>query len=207
MIAKYLFSHQEIRQHLLGCLEIALFMGKGPERFNADKASMQRSFLIPLFFLPISIGIVLSAHPSGALNAASMYALAGIYTLRLFVYLGAYLGMIYAMTRALNTCTEEQQQDFYKFATANNWLTIPAAMLMAPLVLSFLSGNHEWGEIYPLMVFIALYSYAYTAYMASRVMRIPVELGVFVAIAGMAIHQTSLDVIKQLAVGVIQMIA
>lgn len=206
MIAKNLFTSPEIRQKLLGCLEIALFMPKGAERFDADKQTMARSFLIPLLFLPISIGVVLSAHPA-ALSAGSMQVIGAIYALRLFVYLGAYLALVFAMTKFLNESAEDQMQDFYRFATANNWLTIPAAMLMAPLVLSFMSGNHEWAEIYPLMVFIALYSYAYTAFMAARVLRIPMELAVFVSIAGMAIHQTSLDVIKQVTVGVLQMIA
>ncbi len=206
MIAKYLFTSQEIRQNLLGCLEIALFMPKGSERFAADKEAMTRSFLIPLLFLPISIAVVLSAHP-GALDAGSMQVMGGIYAMRLFVYLGAYLALIFAMTKVLNESAEDHLQDFYRFATANNWLTIPAAMLMAPLVLSYMSGNHEWGDIYPLMVFIALYSYAYTAFMAARVLRIPMELAVFVSVAGMAIHQTSLDVIKQVTVGVLQMMA
>lgn len=206
MIAKYLFTPQEIRQNLLGCLEIALFMPKGADRFAADKQAMKRSFLIPLLFLPISVAIVLCAHPA-ALDTGSMQVIGAIYALRMFVYLGAFLALIFTMTKFLNESPEDHREDFYKFATANNWLMIPAAVLMAPLAISFLSGNHEWGDIYPLMVFIALYAYAYTAFMAARVLRIPMELAVFVSVAGMAIHQTSLDVIKQVTVGVLQMMA
>lgn len=206
MIAKNLFTSHEIRQNLLGCLEIALFMPKGAQRFAADKQTMTRSFLIPLFFLPVSVAIVLCAHPA-ALDTGSMQVIGLIYALRLFVYLGAYLALVFTMTKFLNETAEEHTQDFYRFATANNWLMIPAAALMAPLAISFLSGNHEWAEIYPLMVFIALYSYAYTAFMAARVLSIPMEMAVFVSIAGMAIHQTSLGLIKQVMVSVLQMIA
>ena len=80
-------------------------------------------------------------------------------------------------------------------------------LVITPLIALFMNGHYEWAEVYPLMVFITLYSYAYTAFMAAHVMRIPMELACFIAIAGMAIHQTSLDVLKWAAVGFIQLIA
>ena len=207
MIAKNPVTSQQIRQNLLGCLEIALFMRKGAGRFGANKQSMMRSFAIPFFFLPLTILIVVNAHPADDLSLASMKVIALIYSLRLFVYLGVFLAFVYMMSRILNIGEDEHQDVFYSFATANNWLMIPAAVLMAPLVISFLNGGHEWGEIYPLMVFIALYAYAYTAFMAAHVLRIPMELAGFIAIAGMAINQSALSLIKQATVGVLQFMA
>ncbi len=197
-----MFKEEEIRKNLLGCLETALFMRGGSDRFCANRKSMLKSFLIPVVLLPLTLITVLSAHPAGALNATSMQILALIYALRLFVYLGVFLSVIYCMAR-----TMDKLDAFYRFATANNWLTLPAAILITPLVVLFMNGHYEWAEIYPLMVFITLYSYAYTAFMAAHVLRIPMELACFVAITGMAIHQTSLDVLKWVAVGFIQLIA
>jgi hypothetical protein len=197
-----MFRKEEIRQNLMGCLETALFMHRGPERFSASRKSMKKSFLIPVILLPLTVITVLTAHPEGALSTSSMKALALIYSLRLFLYLGLFLSLVYTMARSM-----DRLDAFYRFAAANNWLTIPAALLIAPLVAMFTSGHYEWNEIYPLMVFITLYSYAYTAFMAAHVMRIPMELACFIAIAGMAIHQTSLDVLKWAAVGFIQLIA
>ena len=191
----------EIRKNLLGCLEIALFMRQGSERFSASKKGLKFSFLIPIILLPLTLATVLSAHPSD-LSASSAQVLGTIYALRLFVYLGLFLAFVYTMARTL-----DKLDDFYKFATANNWLTIPAAVLIAPLSIAFMSGHYEWAEIYPLMVCITLYSYAYTAYMAAHVLRVPMELACFIAIAGMAIHQTSLSALKWAAVNILQYMA
>lgn len=197
-----MFAKGEIRQNLMGCLETALFMRSGTNRFCASRQGMLKSFIIPIVLLPLTLVTVLSAHPAGQLSADATHILAAIYTLRLFIYLGAFLAFVYAMAR-----TMDRLDDFYRFASANNWLTLPAAILIAPLSIAFMNGHYEWAEVYPLMVFITLYSYAYTAFMAAHVMRIPMELACFIAIAGMAIHQTSLDVLKWAAVSFIQLIA
>ena len=197
-----MFKEKEIRKNLLGCLETALFMRRGADRFCATRSSMRKSFLIPIVLLPLTLITVLSAHPAEALSATSMQVLTVIYSLRLFIYLAAFLAVVYTMAR-----TMDKLDDFYRFATANNWLTLPAAILIAPLVATYMNGHYDWAEVYPLMVFITLYSYAYTAFMAAHVLRIPMELACFIAIAGMAIHQTSLDVLKWAAVGFIQLIA
>lgn len=192
----------EIRQNLLGILEIALFMKGGEKRFAPSRQAMLKSFLIPLVLLPLTIFTVLAAHPEGAIDTTSMQILAVIYSMRLFVYLGLFMAFVYALAKSM-----DRLENFHRFVTANNWLTIPAAVLMAPLVIMFINGHYEWADIYPLMVVITLYSYAYTAFMATHVMRIPMEMACFIAIAGMAIHQTSLGVLKWAAVGVIQLIA
>lgn len=193
---------KSVKSHLLGCLEVALFMRGGEKRFCASAESMMKSFLIPVILLPLTLLTVFSAHPGEALSATSMQVLGVVYALRLFVYLGLFLAFVYTMAK-----TMDKLDAFYRFATANNWLAIPAAALMLPLLVAFLGGHYSWAEIYPLMVFITLYSYAYTAFMAMHVMRIPMELACFIAIAGMAIHQTSLGVLKWAAVNVIQLIA
>lgn len=184
-----------IQRNLLGCLETALFMPAGPKRFCADRKGMAISFLIPLLLLPLTLVTVFAAHPYPDLSSSTAKILVAVYSLRVIVYLALYLGFVYFMARSL-----DRLENFYRFATANNWLALPAAVLIAPLVMMFMNGSYGWDEVYPLMVFITLYSYAYTAFMATYVLRIPVELACFIAIAGMAIHQTSLGALKFLAV-------
>jgi hypothetical protein len=197
-----MFLNREWRQNLLGSLEIALFMRAGAQRFSPSADMMKKSFLIPIVLLPLSLLVVVFAHPEGAMDALSLQIISVIYALRLFVYLAAFLGMVYLMASKLG-----RLEDFYRFAVANNWLTIPAAALMLPLTLLFMNGVYEFSEIYPLMVFVTLYSYACTAFMATHILRIPAELACFVAIAGMAINQTTLHALKFVASNTLMMIS
>jgi hypothetical protein len=197
-----MFNRGELRQNLTGCLEIALFMPRGAERFCASYKGMIKSFAIPLLLLPLTLLTVIAAHPDPALTSSSAKILVVIYSLRTFIYLAMFLGLVYCMARQM-----DREEHFYRFATANNWLAIPAAILSVPLILAFLNGAYEWNEVYPLLVFITLYSYAYSTFMITFVMRLPWELACFIAIAGMAIHQTSLGALKWAAVQTIYLIS
>ena len=177
-------------------------MERGSERFSSDIKTLKKSFLIPVILLPLTIAMILGAHPAQALDTTSAHMLIAIYALRLVIYLAGFLGLVYAMANKL-----DRLDNFYKFVTANNWLTLPAALLSAPLIFLFLNGYYSWAEIYPLIVVIALYSYAYTAFMAASVLKIPMELACFIAIAGMAIHQTSLEILKWAAVNTLMAIS
>ncbi len=177
-------------------------MPGGAKRFCADRKGMFKSFLIPLLVLPLTLITVIAAHPDPDLSTGTTKILMAVYSLRTVVYLGAFLGFVYFMAKSM-----DRLENFYRFATANNWLVLPATILISPLVALFLNGAYSWSEIYPLMVFITLYSYAYTAFMASYVMRIPMELACFIAIAGMAINQTALDAMKWLAVNTMYLIS
>lgn len=190
------------KQNALGALETALFLKKGAKRFSSDNKSLKQSFLLPILLLPMTLITVFYAHPDGQLADGATQILAIIYTLRLFIYLGLFLGLVYVMTK-----TMDRAENFKRFATANNWLTLPAACAMLPLLLLFLNGSHSWAEIYPMMVIVTLYAYAYTAFMATYVLRIPYELAGFIAIAGMAIHQSSLTALKWAALQTIHLIS
>lgn len=190
------------KNNLLGTLEIALFLKNGAKKFVNNDKNFKTSFLLPILLLPMTLITVFFAHPSGELANGATQILAIIYTLRLFVSLGLFLGFVYLMAKTLDKTNE-----FKRFAIANNWLTLPAAIAMLPLLGLFLNGSHNWAEIYPMMVVVTLYSYAYTGFMIAHVMRIPYELAGFIAIAGMAIHQTSLTALKWAAVQTITIIS
>lgn len=182
-----------IKRNLLACLETALFMKQGAERFSVSYIGMKRSFIIPFLVLPISIATMIAAHPEGNLSGGTMQALAIMYGLRTVLYLAVFCTIMYFMAKNMN-----RMSNYCRFITANNWLVIPAAVLMLPLSLAFMGGYYEWAEIYPMMVCFTLYSYAYTAFMAAHVLRIPLELAAFVSICSMAVNQTALDVMKWL---------
>lgn len=191
-----------LKNNLLGTLEIALFLKKGADRFSSDSNNFKTSFLIPILLLPLTLVTVFYAHPSGQLADGATQILAIIYTLRLFISLGIFLGFVYMMAKTL-----DKAKEFKRFATANNWVTLPATIAMLPLLLLFLNGSHSWAEIYPMMVVVTLYSYAYTGFLIAHVMRIPYELAAFMAVAGMAIHQSSLTALKWAAVQTISFIS
>ena len=195
-------GNKNIKNNLLGSLEIALFMPGGANRFCGDHKAMLKSFLIPLLVLPLTLFTVIAAHPDPDLSTNSAKILMVVYSLRTIVYLAVFLGFVYFMAKSM-----DRLENFYRFATANNWLVLPATILIAPLVILFANGVYSWSEVYPLMVFITLYSYAYTAFMATYVMRIPMEMACFIAIAGMAINQTALDAMKWLAVNAMYLIS
>lgn len=192
-----------IRRNLLATLEIALFMKQGAERFSVSKAAMKRSFLIPFLILPLTISTMIAAHPEGAtMSSTAINALAIMYGLRTVLYLAGFMGFIYIMARSL-----DRVECFARMVTANNFLVLPAAMLMLPLSIAFMNGVYSWAEVYPLMICITLYSYAYTAFMAAHVLRIPTELAIFVAVCSMAINQTALDAMKWIGAQSLQMLA
>ncbi len=191
-----------IRRNLLGCLETALFMKQGAERFSVSYEGMKRSFIVPFLVLPLSIATMIAAHPDQNMGADSATFLAMIYGLRTVLYLVAFVAFSYFLAKGL-----DRMENFYRFTAANNWLVVPAALLMMPLSLAFMGGAYEWADVYPMMVCITLYSYAYTAFMAAHVLRIPMELAGFVAIASMAINQSALDLMKWIGVQGLQLIA
>lgn len=191
-----------IRRNLLACLETALFMQQGPERFSISKKAMKRSFLIPFLVLPLTISTMIAAHPDPNLSMGAVHALALMYGLRTVLYLASFMGFIYFMAKSMN-----RVENFARMVTANNFLVLPAAILMLPLSLAFMNGVYTWAEVYPLMVCITLYSYAYTAFMAMHVMNINKELAIFVAVASMAINQTALDAMKWIGSQGIQLFA
>ena len=196
-------THQSTwKNNLLGTLEIALLLPKGASRFSSDSRNFKLSFLIPILLLPLTLITVFYAHPAGALPDEATKILTVIYTLRLFISLGLFLSFVYLVAKTLDKVNE-----FKKLATANNWLTLPAAVLMLPLLGLFMSGSHSWAEIYPMMVIVTLYSYAYTGFMIAKVMRVPYEFAAFMAIFGLMIHQTSLGALKWAAVQTINLIA
>ena len=131
-----------------------------------------------------------------------MNILIAIYSLRLVIYLAAFLGLAYVVAKKM-----DKLKSFYQFATANNWLMLPAIVLTIIPVAGMTAGYYSWADIQPLIIMTTFYSAACTAFMITHVMRVPWELAGFAAITGLAIHQTSLDMIKWAAVNTVHLIS
>lgn len=197
-----MFTKGELRQNLLGTLEIALFMRSGTARFARSINDMKKSFIIPALALPLTLIMVLAAHPAQGLSSGAMNILIAIYSLRLVLFLGLFLGLVYAVAKKM-----DKLENFYQFATANNWLMLPAVAVTLLPVLGLATGLYSWSEIQPLIIMATFYTFACTAFTITHVMRVPWELAGFAAITGLAIHQTSLGVLKWAAVNVVYLVS
>lgn len=195
-----MFNKIELRQNLLGSLEIALFMRRGTKRFADCAGSMKKSFIIPGLALPLTLAMVLGAHPEDLGNGISNILIA-IYSLRLVMYLGLFLGLVYFAAKKMDKLSR-----FYRFATANNWLMLPAVLFMIVPVLGMITGHYSWAEIQPLVIITTFYSFACTGFMITHIMRVPWEIAGFAAVTGLAIHQTSLDMLKWAAVNAVYLV-
>ena len=91
-----------IKRNLLACLEPALFMKQGAERFSVSYIGMKRSFIIPFLVLPLSIATMITAHPEGNLSGGAMQALAVMYGLRTDLYLAVFCNIMYFMAKNMN---------------------------------------------------------------------------------------------------------
>lgn len=183
---------QKTKRNLLGAIETAVFMKQGVARFTKNSLSMKHSFLVPLCTIfPLTLVMVFAGHPSADLSLGTEAILAVIYSMRQLIYLIVFPLCVYVLAKAT-----DRLDGFSKFVTAQNWLALPCAFLILPLVWMMASGSHEWGDIQPMVSLITLYSSAYLAFMIKSVMRMPWELSAFVAITGIAVHQGSLDILK-----------
>lgn len=184
-----MFSKSEIKNSLLGCLEVALFMPQAVKRFGTSYEAMIKSFYIPVVLFPVSLLIVF-LYPRPELVDHSDHIISMMYSLRFAVALGIFLGFVYFLASKI-----QRTDHFYQFVIANNWLTIPTSVISIPLIIIMTSKGYTSGHIEALSVIILFYTYAYTAFMAACVLRIPLELAVFVMMIGFYINDTSHDIV------------
>ena len=193
-----MFSKTEIKRGLLGCFEISLFMREGIDRFADDKNAALRSFIWPLIFLPFVL-FSFSYHSTGF----SMPLLLSLHGVRMFVSFMLFLAVVYLVSKCY-----ERQQHYLKFITVFNWLNIQSFIFALPILIALISHSYGVesyasydalvGNYESYAVFMSLLGYVYCAFVLTHTFRIPWELGGFVAIVGMAIDQTALDVVVYL---------
>lgn len=180
----------ECKRNLLGSLEVALFMRMGRDRFGDSTGEAIRSFAVPILLFPLTVATVMM-YPEAGIENGSANTIALLYSLRLaFIWL-FFFGSVYLITKEI-----DRKQYFCRFVTVSNWITVPSTLVFLPVAYMLLSGTHTWDELYPFMVCIILYTYAYTAFMATYVLRVPWELSGFIVFVGMAISNSTMDIMS-----------
>lgn len=183
------FSREEVRRNLLGALEVALFMPEARNRFSTSADEAIRSFMIPTLLLPATL-LLVYIFPRPELADDSANTIAFLYSLRMVLSWVMFLGCIYWLVNNVN-----RREYFCQFVTATNWLTIPATLIYLPVALMIAGGAYSWTELYPFTVCLTVYTYAFTAFMAAYILRVPWELAGFVAVISVMVDNYTSDLI------------
>ena len=154
-------------------------MRKGIGRFDGSIQTMAYSFIITLFSFPIGF-FLSSQNPEFAHMsvANSVIRTASITAANCVVM----LGLMYIIARALKKTSE-----LPKWITITNWLSVPAFLLMLPLLVELYTKFHTWSEVYPFLLVIMIYQVACEAFVAANVLRISWMLGTAYALFGLVI--------------------
>jgi hypothetical protein len=184
-----MFTKDEIKRNLLGALEVALFMPVARKRFGNTYDEAVRSFIIPILLFPITLGLVYF-HPAPAIEHASQNSIALMYSLRMAATWFLFFGSVFWIVNEI-----DRKEHFYQFIIASNWLSVPATVAFLPVIWTLFTGSHTLNELYPFMMCVMFYTYAFTAFMAAHVLRIPLELGGFVVFISMVINNSTLDML------------
>ena len=184
------FSKDEIKRNLLGGLEIALLMPSGAKRFGNSYDEAIRSFIIPILLFPLSLAALYFA-PAPEIQGTSVNTVTLLFSLRLAFSWALFFGIIYWLMRHV-----DHLENFYRFIIATNWLSVPATVVFVPVAWMLLSGAFTWEELYPFIMFLVFYTYAFTAFMAIHVLIIPWELAGFIAFIAMTVDDSTLDIVK-----------
>lgn len=185
-----MFPKGEIKRNLLGCLEIALLMCKGRDRFGNNYDEALRSFIVPILLSPLVL-LVIMLYPAPDISDVSRSALALIYALRMFAVTTLFLGAVWWIVGEL-----DRREHFLQFVTASNWLSVPATVAILPVLYLVFNGHYTWDELYPFTCVLVGYSYLFTGFMAAYVLRIPMELAGFITFLSYAVNTHTLDIMN-----------
>ncbi len=183
-----MFAKGEIRRNLLGCLEIALLMRRGRDRFGDSYDEAIRSFIIPILVSPVIL-LIIMLYPAPEISAVSRSTLALMYALRMFAVTAMFLGAVWWIVGEI-----DRREYFLKFVTASNWLSVPATVMILPSLYLTFGGYYTWNELYPFTCIAIAYSYFFTAFMAAYVLRIPLELAGFITFIGYMVNTQTLNI-------------
>ena len=185
-----MFTKDEIKRNLLGALEVALFMPVARKRFGCTYDEAVRSFIIPILLFPVTLGLVY-AYPAPSIEHNSVNTIALMYSLRMAASWFLFFGSVYWIVREI-----DRREHFYQFIIASNWLSVPATVVFLPVIWMLMSGSHTITDLYPFSICLMAYTYAFTAFMAAHVLRVPWELAGFIVFISMSINDTTLDMLR-----------
>lgn len=176
---------------LLGCLEIALFMKEGVQRFHDGKQAMLKSFLIAALNIPlliISMPFVYAAKENLQASPISLINMLFIAKIIIVMILG--LALIYYFCHIT-----QRKQHFIKYITVANWSALIGMILFIPIIITLQWGLKTYDDLYPVIIVLDVYSYAYATFVLKHVLQIPWELSIFLMVCLMFINETCFDIL------------
>ena len=185
-----IFPKGEIKRGLLGCLEIALLMRQGRNRFGNSQQEAIRSFIVPILLSPLVL-LAIMLYPAPEISQVSRDTLSLMYALRMAAVTALFLGAVWWIVREI-----DRREYFLQFVIAMNWLSVPATVLILPCLYLIFSGHYTWAELYPFTCVLMGYSYLFTAFMASCVLRIPLELAGFITFISYAVNTHTMEIMN-----------
>jgi hypothetical protein len=189
-----MFSKKEIRENILGCIEVMVFMKGSVDRFSPKKIDAIKSFIIPIVLIPIAL-FAFSFKSTGF----SLLVLMTLHAARMIVAMVLSYAVVYIFCRQY-----KREEHFFQFITASNWMNIPIMVMLVPILFSL--TMHAFGSIAfdsyaqivkdyeSYAVFITCLAYVYTAYIMTHALRIPWEMAGAITIVGLGIDQTMMQI-------------
>ncbi len=179
-----MFTAKEIKNNLLGCLEVFLFMPSGIERFGQTKSDALRSLIIPFSLLPITLMVIMALPEE---SAGPMNIVLPIHIVRIFAAVILTLLVIYYLAKQF-----KREEYFFRFWAASNWCNIMGFIFIMPIIVGLMLG-HDMAAFEAYAVFITLVGYVYSAFIITYCFKLPWEMGGFIAIVGLAIDENLFD--------------
>ena len=90
----------------------------------------------------------------------------------------------------------DRSKFFFDYLAAGNWVIIPGMIPSLFLTAIILNGGQDWMGIYMLATLHILYGLAVSAFLITRLLNIPWELGGAIAIFSLAIGEISDEVVN-----------
>lgn len=119
-----------ILTHLRGCLELSLFLKRGADKFQGSSDSLWLSFLVPVILIPIN---VVQAYAYPEFRDTPWTTMLVIFSYQVVISTAFFLGSAWLLCWPLG-----RKDEFKKFGTAYNWLSIVGCVLSIPYMLLFL---------------------------------------------------------------------
>ncbi len=176
----------QIKDALMGCLEIPLFMKTGATRFQNTIQAAKTSFLVPILVI---FPVAEVAKVNSDFTDHSYIWLLGFFAMMLALNMLFFFGASYACMVAL-----EKKDKFPAYITSMNWLSLTSLVINMPFLLLVYFGIYSYDEMYNLFIFLILFGTTYQAFLITHLLRINWMLGAAISIMGILID----DGIRQL---------
>ncbi len=184
-----------LKTKLRGAVEFMLFMPGAEKHFrNTSFNSMLKTFLIPLLLLPYGIWGMTLTHNTELQELSKLEGINNFST-GTFIMISLVKGILVTlfMIAVMYYFAKwmERTEYFYDFLAAGNWVIIPGMIPSLVILAMILLGGQDWMGVYMVATLNILYGIAVSAFMTTRLLNIPWELGTACAIFGLSVGETA----------------